>query len=78
MKLLSEEIKKFKQEKDFLLSQNALRRVGIQACENQIGILKDGNYKVNMECARMDEENLKFKETHTQTKLQIDDHAIKI
>ena len=65
MKQLSKEIKKLNQEKDFLLSQNAIRRVCIQETNNATKVLLDGNKKVHAECSRMNEENLKFQETHT-------------
>ena len=73
MKNLSRQIKKANQEKEFLLSQNAIRRVGIQATINEIQVLKDGNKAFYEKIKKMKEENMKFEETHVQSKLLIED-----
>ena len=58
-----------------MLSQNAVLRVGLTACSNEVIILKKGNEAVHKECLKMAEQSVKFEETHLKTSLLIDNHV---
>lgn len=53
-------------ERDFLQSQNAVKRVGLKNLEAETKILIDGNAAVFKECERMDKQCTQNVETYAQ------------
>ena len=51
--MIDNTIQKTQTEKEFLRSQNAILRVGIQSVNNEVLILKNGNVAVEKECLKM-------------------------
>lgn len=53
LNVINNEAKEQGKERDFLLSQNAVLRVGLTACSNELVILKKGNEAVHRACLIM-------------------------